>query len=1466
LARFNTTFRLHQKATKVGWYKKWHEKKYSHHVHTATAIIFLLTMTASAVINLIPSKEMLLAANGSWSQATFNGTTDGTYANTAPYNTSADVGLSGMSALSNNGGGAWQYKRPITVTNGSGGALTDYQLQVNPFTDASFLNNTGLVGSWHMNESTGTTMVADLSGNGNGGNVTGGPTFASAKYGNGIMMNGASQYVELPNESLYDVGAFTISAWVNMTDVTGNHFIASKYRDAAGSDVSYRLQMIDGKFEFAAYGDTTGSVYHYKMTNTTYSTGTWYYVTAAYDGGATISSIKIFVNGSEVTDVTPESAGNFVALSNSAQPFRIGTGNSAGTNTYLFAGTMDEVKLFNRGLTPTEVANRYNLGAPKVRDDYQDIRFTKADGTTELSYWQDTDGKYWVKYSGSLGTGDTVINMYYGNSGATFGGSYANNGANTFHSFDNFDSYSVGALNGQGGWTGNTLYSVSNSKSYNGSKSVYATNNGGVSPNAPDIVSGNYAAKKNFTTNWYVFHEGGVSVGLGSLFICEDSTVISRLITDSNGVLYDENGALGFTLTAGKWYRFQVSIKDDNSHNIIIFDGDTQVLNLPNRANAANMINGANKTGFYHDFRFNTAYLDDLIIREYASTEPTHTAPGAEGGTYSSPGTFLSGLVPDSINPTHAGKVYQWSNLEFTHCDEGHTVGCSGTFTGTTLHLHVYQSDGVTLVPDADLAGNAAGFTATPIPLTSLNNGNYAVKYPAIKIRADLATTNASYTPYLNDLTTAYSYDITAPTAPTNVQVNPTGWAMADPYIFTWSASTDAESGLAKYQYKLGNGVWTDNSPLTVTTTTQNHYQDGINYFYVRAVDNVGNFSSEVQKSYKFSGNVNPPTNLAVDYSQSQGQTVNLLKFSWTAPVGVNPIGYYYSVNVLPTPENTAYTTNNSTPFGAFAKTNGVDQTFYVVTQEDSGNVGWNTPASVTFIVNTVAPDVPVNIRITDASDRGSSNWALTVVWAPLTGQPPGFDGYEAWRCIAGCANNANYTKVATVATNIYSEAGLSNTTEYFYKVKSRDNAGNTSGFSAGVSKTPTGNYINPPNVTSGPSVTARAMGATIDWTTDRASSSKVYYGSNNTVSCPGTGFGSDSPVTAHTVDLAGLTPGTTYKYRVQSLDEHRDYPGGDGDACSEERTFTTLAAPGISDVTISEIRLTTAIITWKTTSSATSKIMYGTSTAYGQTYTDSSGSQVTTHTVQLTGLSDSTTYNFKIQGTDVDGNTLNSDNYIFTTLTFPRLSDLKVEQVNNTPTSTVKVSFNSNVPATAQVNVTGDGGKSAATYDLKTIHEVTIPGLKDDTPYTVVVQARDQYGNNATSLSEAYKTQFDTRPPEISDITTETDIVGFGLDAKGQVIVSWTTDEPATSQVEYGPGATGSDYAGKTQEDSTLTQNLKTSAPYHFRVVSEDNAKNQAKSSDNSVLTDQASESVIDLIIKSLQSTIGWIFNAFGR
>src|SRR5438552_199824 len=127
--------------------------------------------------------------------------------------------------------------------------------------------------------------------------------------------------------------------------------------------------------------------------------------------------------------------------------------------------------------------------------------------------------------------------------------------------------------------------------------------------------------------------------------------------------------------------------------------------------------------------------------------------------------------------------------------------------------------------------------------------------------------------------------------------------------------------------------------------------------------------------------------------------------------------------------------------------------------------------------------------------------------------------------------------------------------------------------------------------------------------------------------------------------------------------------------------------APVITSVTSSAVTHEAARITWTTDENADSQVEYGTTVAYGSATQIASGF-VTSHTVDLSGLSPTTLYHYRVKSRDGWGNLAVSGDFTFTT-TIP-LSDLALtgtvspEPANVGDTLTYQLTLNNKGPARA--------------------------------------------------------------------------------------------------------------------------------------------------------------------------------------
>ena len=90
-------------------------------------------------------------------------------------------------------------------------------------------------------------------------------------------------------------------------------------------------------------------------------------------------------------------------------------------------------------------------------------------------------------------------------------------------------------------------------------------------------------------------------------------------------------------------------------------------------------------------------------------------------------------------------------------------------------------------------------------------------------------------------------------------------------------------------------------------------------------------------------------------------------------------------------------------------------------------------------------------------------------------------------------------------------------------------------------------------------------------------------------------------------------------------------------------------SAPVISAVTSNGITVTSATITWTTDQPSSSQVTYGTTTGYGSSSANIS-TLTTAHSVNLTGLTSGTTYNFAVLSANAGGKLTTSPNFTFST------------------------------------------------------------------------------------------------------------------------------------------------------------------------------------------------------------------------
>lgn len=584
----------------------------------------------------------------------------------------------------------------------------------------------------------------------------------------------------------------------------------------------------------------------------------------------------------------------------------------------------------------------------------------------------------------------------------------------------------------------------------------------------------------------------------------------------------------------------------------------------------------------------------------------------------------------------------------------------------------------------------------------------------------------------------AYSADTTPPTTPggfTATAVTPTRVDLS------WTASTD-NVGVTAYLIErcTGSGCTTFSQIASVTGT--NYSNTGLSvstsYSYrIRARDAANNRSAytAVVTTATPADTTPPsaPTGLSITVVSDKQ-----LNLSWTAATDdVKVTGYLVerclgagctTFAQVATPTSTTYNNTGLTPSSSYS---------YRVRAKDAANnlSAYSSVASASTLADTTAPSAPTTVSATTVSSS-----KITLTWSGATDDIK-VTGYRIERCQGGGC--ATFTQIATVTGTSYSNTGLVAATSYSYRVRANDAAGNLSNYSAVATAVTSGTDTTAPSAPT--SLTATPTSDTqvaLSWgaSTDNIDVTGYVLERCQGASC--TSFAQIATPTATTFNDTGLIGSTNYSYRVRAKDAANNLS-----AYSNIASATTLTPPDTqpptapSGLTIAVGSATQLNLSWTASTDNVGVTSYLIERCQGAGC--SNFAQITTTTnasYSDAGLSDSTSYSYRVRATDA-ANNLSSYSNVASASTPSSDAQAPTAPSGLTATATSNVSVNLTWTAsTDNVAVTGyliercqgSGCTDFAQIATTTNTSYSNAGLTSSTSYRYRVRATDAAGNRS--------------------------------------------------------------------------------------------------------------------------------------
>ncbi|MCR4327789.1 MAG: LamG domain-containing protein [Nanoarchaeota archaeon] len=205
--------------------------------------------------------------------------------------------------------------------------------------------------------------VRDYSTYGNNGTLGGGtssarPTWnSSCKVGGCYSFDGTGDYLKVNDPASgsldFGTGNFSVSGWFYLNSLP-NDWKGIAVKGASGSP-GYSISISSGNSFSADVMGSSGTNQHVNCANSAVLADQWYHGVAVFDRN---DKIYVYLNGDEKCNAVYD-LGNDNSVSNSIDLY---LGSYSDGSQWFFNGSIDEIQIYNRALSPEQVSAIYDAG------------------------------------------------------------------------------------------------------------------------------------------------------------------------------------------------------------------------------------------------------------------------------------------------------------------------------------------------------------------------------------------------------------------------------------------------------------------------------------------------------------------------------------------------------------------------------------------------------------------------------------------------------------------------------------------------------------------------------------------------------------------------------------------------------------------------------------------------------------------------------------------------------------------------------------------------------------------------------------------------------------------------------------------------------------------------------------------------------------------------------------------------